>query len=85
MFNSLFKPADFTPGQVVRLRRLEHKLDLILKHLGIEYVEPEPGDDLPEQVRALADNGNKIGAIKILTGAGLVEAKQAVEAYLSRT
>jgi ribosomal protein L7/L12 len=38
-------------------------------------------------VRALADGGNKIAAIKKhreLTGDGLVEAKRAVEAYLSR-
>lgn len=87
MFNSLFKPPEFTPAQAARLRRVEQKLDLILKHLRIEYDEPGPGEDLSEQVRALSDRGDKIGAIKMhrqLTGAGLVEAKQEVEAYLNR-
>jgi ribosomal protein L7/L12 len=87
MFNSLFGSSDFTPGQVARLQRLERKIDLILRHLGIEYTEPDPADDLAEPVRALADAGEKIQAIKAyreLTGAGLAEAKRVVEAYMDR-
>jgi ribosomal protein L7/L12 len=87
MFNFLFSPPALSPNHVARLQRVERKLDLILAHLGIEYVEPAPGDNLSEQVRALADRGEKIQAIKThrdLTGAGLAEAKRAVEAYLNR-
>ncbi len=86
MFDFLFR-NEFTPGDAKRLRRIEQKLDLILKHLQVEFVEPGPGEGLPEQVRAIADGGNKIAAIKKhreLTGDGLVEAKRAVEAYLAR-
>ena len=87
MFNFLFGSSTFTPGHAARLQRVERKLDLILKHLGIDYVEPAPGEGLSEQVRALADRGEKIGAIKMhreLTGAELAQAKQVVEAYLDR-
>jgi ribosomal protein L7/L12 len=87
MFDFLFRNAGFTPGDAARLRRIEQKLDVMLKHLQVVFVEPSPGEDLMEPVRALADRGEKIEAIKRhreLTGAGLAEAKQAVEAYLSR-
>jgi ribosomal protein L7/L12 len=86
MFASLFR-SEFTAGDAKRLRRIEQKLDAILAHLQVEFVEPRPEDGLLEQVRALADGGNKIAAIKKhreLTGDGLVAAKRAVEAYLSR-
>lgn len=86
MFEFLFR-NEFAAGDAKRLRRIEKKLDLILKHLNVDFVEPGPEEGLPGQVRELADAGNKIGAIKMhreLTGAGLVEAKTAVEAYLRR-
>lgn len=60
-----------------RVVRVEQKLDLILDHLGIRQEEPAL-----EQVAALARDGRKIEAIKVyreLTGAGLKEAKDAVE------
>lgn len=60
-----------------RLDRTERKLDAIMAHLGIH--EPQP--DLPEVV-ALLREGKKIQAIKAYrerTGAGLKEAKDAVE------
>jgi ribosomal protein L7/L12 len=85
MFAFLFR-HEFTAGDAKRLRRMEQKIDLILKHLQIDFVEPGAGDGLREEVRALADGGNKIAAIKKhreLTGDGLVEAKRAVEAYMS--
>jgi ribosomal protein L7/L12 len=58
-------------------RRLERKLDLILKHLGID---PNPG--VNEQVLELMKSGQKIQAIKLYreqTGVGLKEAKDYVE------
>lgn len=61
-----------------RLRVIEKKLDLILQNLGI------PFEDAPlEEVAELARTGKKIEAIKRyreLTGAGLKEAKDAVDA-----
>ncbi|MEU3311150.1 hypothetical protein ACFYZT_16995 [Streptomyces sp. NPDC001591] len=62
----------------VRADRLERRLGLVLDHLGIE--EPEPAG--LEAVRALAREGRTVAAIKNyreITGAGLAEAKQAVE------
>jgi ribosomal protein L7/L12 len=61
-----------------RMERLERKVDLVMRHLGIE----EPRPDLAE-VRALIDQGRKNEAIKVyrqFTGAGLKEARMAVEA-----
>lgn len=76
----LFQSGD----EAARLRRIERKLDLVLKHLGVE----DPGDVGPDaEVRRLADAGDKIAAIKAYrerTGAGLAEAKRAVEEYMSR-
>jgi len=60
-----------------RVARIEHKLDLILGHLGL--TAPEPWSD---EVNALVRDGKKIQAIKVYreaTGAGLKEAKEAVE------
>ncbi|MEU3408351.1 hypothetical protein ABZ766_30980 [Streptomyces sp. NPDC006670] len=61
-----------------RADRLERRLDLVLEHLGIE--EPEPAG--LDGVRALMREGRTVSAIKAyrqITGAGLAEAKQAVE------
>lgn len=57
---------------------------MILNHLGITFAE---ASGLPDEVRALADSGQKINAIKALretTGLGLKEAKDVVEAYMTR-
>ncbi|MEV4190040.1 hypothetical protein [Streptomyces toxytricini] len=62
-----------------RAERLERRLGLVLAHLGVE--EPEPAG--LEQVRALLREGRTVSAIKAYreaTGAGLAEAKAAVEA-----
>ncbi|MGG8405342.1 hypothetical protein ACM614_01530 [Streptomyces sp. 12297] len=59
--------------------RLDRRLGLVLHHLGIE--EPEP--DGLGRVRELVREGKTIEAIKVyrsVTGAGLREAKEAVEA-----
>ncbi|MEV6578272.1 hypothetical protein AB0M92_08915 [Streptomyces sp. NPDC051582] len=62
-----------------RSERLERRLGLLLDHFGIE--EPEPAG--LEEVRALVRDGRTIEAIRVyrrVTGADLLEAKQAVEA-----
>ncbi|MFH7600262.1 ribosomal protein L7/L12 [Streptomyces racemochromogenes] len=61
-----------------RADRLERRLGLVLDHLGIE--EPEPAG--LDAVRALMREGRTVSAIKTyreITGAGLAEAKKAVE------
>jgi ribosomal protein L7/L12 len=76
LFGLLFGSSDTRPR--VRLGALDRKLDLLLKHLGIE-----PPAGFSERVRQLAaDPARKIEAIKALreeTGMGLAEAKEAVE------
>jgi ribosomal protein L7/L12 len=60
-----------------RLRRIEHKLDLLIGHLDVPTDDPAL-----DEVAALARDGRTIEAIKKyrqLTGAGLSEAKEAVE------
>jgi hypothetical protein len=83
---SLFSSRDFSPADAARLHRIERKLDLIIKHLGIRDDEGSR-DGLLDEVHALADAGRKIEAIKRhrqLTGSSLVEAKAAVEDYMYR-
>ncbi|MFE2142088.1 hypothetical protein ACFXA3_10115 [Streptomyces sp. NPDC059456] len=62
-----------------RSERLERRLGLVLDHFGIE--EPEPAG--LDEVRALVRAGRTVEAIRVyrrVTGADLLEAKQAVEA-----
>ncbi|MFI6147239.1 hypothetical protein [Streptomyces sp. NPDC051109] len=62
-----------------RSDRLERRLGLLLDHFGI--VEPEPAG--LDEVRALARDGRTVEAVRVyrrITGADLLEAKQAVEA-----
>jgi len=70
-----------------RLRRLEAKVDLILKQLGLEYQDTAATGGLSDDVKALADNpARKIEAIALYrqeTGVGLKEAKDAVETYMA--
>ncbi|PNE42510.1 MULTISPECIES: hypothetical protein [Streptomyces] len=61
-----------------RMARLEQKMDRLMAHLGMEEVE----DPRMAEVDALLAKGKTVHAIKIyreVTGAGLVEAKEAVE------
>nr|WP_221208702.1 ribosomal protein L7/L12 [Nocardioides albus] len=61
-----------------RLDRLEDKVGLLLKQAGLE----EPPAPRQDEVVALVRAGKKIEAIKLYreaTGAGLLEAKEAVE------
>jgi ribosomal protein L7/L12 len=56
---------------------MQRKLDALLKHAGVDFKAEAEG-----QARALLQAGNKIEAIKVyreMTGAGLAEAKAAVE------
>ncbi len=71
-----------TPQNAALLHRIEQKIDQIMRHLGIPFEEPE----LDSEVIRLADAGQKIMAIKRyreVTGAGLKDAKDAVENYMA--
>ncbi|MFB7502854.1 ribosomal protein L7/L12 [Streptomyces broussonetiae] len=60
-----------------RLARVERKLDLIMEHLDLREENPRM-----DEVLALVREGKKIHAIKVYresTGAGLKEAKEAVD------
>lgn len=80
--------ASLRPADAARLARLERKIDAILRHLNITYVDPASPEGLSAEVQHLAnDPGRKIQAIKLhreQTGLGLRDAKEAVEAYLNR-
>ncbi len=81
---SLISTSEFSPSDAARLRRIERKLDQILRHLGLEIKDPTVVA-LPDEVRRLADAGRKIEAIKAHRehfGSDLREAKAAVELYL---
>jgi hypothetical protein len=74
--------AYLRPRDRRRLERIEHKLDLILTHLGIDYVPP-----IKATWQQLAeDPDRKIEAIKAYREehpVGLAAAKQAVEDYVA--
>ncbi|MFF7854470.1 ribosomal protein L7/L12 [Streptomyces sp. NPDC007904] len=60
-----------------RIARVERRLDQVLAHLGID-------EDLPrrDEIERLVREGRKVQAVKVYreaTGAGLVEAKEAVD------
>jgi ribosomal protein L7/L12 len=62
-----------------QIKRVEEKIDLLMRHAGIEA----PIDPLTIQIKELLRADQKISAIKLLrqsTGAGLREAKEWVEA-----
>ena len=77
--------AMLNKSEARRMVRLESKLDVIMKHLNIQYAQPPTGT-LSDEAKALADQSKTIAAIKlhrVQTGAGLADAKQSVEAYLA--
>lgn len=81
---SLFSSNEFPQAERARLHRIERKLDLILSHLGLSYQEAGGSNELEGRVRSLLAQGRKIEAIKVYreaTGAGLRDAKEAVESY----
>jgi ribosomal protein L7/L12 len=71
-----------TERRQVRLALIERKLDAVLDHLGVEVPEPHL-----QQIEALLRRGKTIEAIKAYreaTGAGLREAKEAVDRLSAR-
>lgn len=71
--------------RVFALWRIDAKIDLLLKHAGIEY---DPYKNLPEGVVSALRLGQKISAIKSYreaTGVGLKEAKDFVEEIQRQT
>jgi ribosomal protein L7/L12 len=73
----------FQPVDRARLARVEQKVELLLTHAGLDYT-PSPKTTW----QGLADDGpaRKIAAITAYreeTGAGLAEAKRAVEEYIA--
>ncbi len=68
-----------SPQTLARLDRLERKLDLLLDLLGAELSDEHPD---AQRIHELIASGQKIAAIKRLrqaSGAGLAQAKCAVE------
>jgi hypothetical protein len=70
-----------------RVRELEDRLEFLYRSLNIDFTDPNTDPIGSPQIQEALRRGNKIEAIKIyreLTGVGLAEAKQAVEAFESR-
>lgn len=78
-FSAMWSAIDRKVDRVERrLKFMERRQELILTHLGIE----DPTSPDLREIDALLREGKKIQAIKVyrdLTGAGLKEAKEAVE------
>lgn len=75
---------EYIHGVNERLRRLEEHAERVGQQLGVPFGDPAASASagIPEDVVALARGGNTIEAIKRyreLTGAGLREAKDAVD------
>lgn len=65
--------------QLNSLAAINHKLDALIQHAGIEY---DPFENVSDEVIGALQRGNKIEAIRHYrqaTGAGLKEAKEQVE------
>ncbi|MBI5032004.1 MAG: hypothetical protein HZB51_15845 [Chloroflexi bacterium] len=65
-----------------RILQLEHKVNFLIKHFGLEAELANFAPQGFEDVVALIRRGDKIGAIKLYrdkTGVGLAEAKKAVD------
>lgn len=61
-----------------RVARVERKLDAVMRHLGLEEEVSRR-----DEILALVRDGKQVQAVKLYreaTGAGLLEAKQAVDA-----
>lgn len=74
------------------VRRLEGLVDLLAARAGVDEEEllelrSQAGSLIPERCRMLVADGKHIEAIKVyreLTGAGLMDAKDAVDRYRER-
>ena len=63
---------------------IHRKIDFLFRHLGVTFVDERPPPDAVEQMLVA---GDKIGAIRVyraLHGAGLREAKEAVDEMAAR-
>ena len=80
----LFRIRVLLGDTTARITRIERKLNMLLRHNGIDFLQDLP---LSDRVKQLAgDPARKIEAIKIYreeTGAGLKEAKDAIEAFIN--
>ena len=66
-----------------RLRDIESNLQRVLTQLNMEWMEHQPTEGVPDEVIALANSGDKIGAVqryRELTGSSLGEANEVVSA-----
>jgi ferritin-like metal-binding protein YciE len=86
LWDQLFSGSDSqSQSHDQRLARLERKVQRIAQQLGIDLSDLDP-PPLSDTAKSLADQGQKIAAIKShreATGASLAEAKQIVELYLA--
>lgn len=92
-FFDLFRILDgntghhFSGADRSQLNRLEQKIDLLLRHFNVQYVDPTPSSPLSREAQELARNPvRKIEAIKLYreqSGASLKEAKDVVEAFIA--
>jgi hypothetical protein len=67
-----------------RIGRIERKLNLLIRHSGIDSLQGMPVSERVKQIAS--DPARKIEAIKVYreeTGASLKEAKDAVEAFIN--
>jgi ribosomal protein L7/L12 len=75
-------PSQSLPDLIAQVDRIERQVALISANLGIPYDYPVTTETPPEVVE-LVQGGNRVAAVKRyreLTGVGLKEAKEAVDA-----
>jgi ribosomal protein L7/L12 len=75
-------PSQSMPELMAQVDRIERQVARISANLGIPYDYPVT-TEAPQEVIELAQGGNKVAAVKRyreLTGVGLKEAKDAVDA-----
>lgn len=68
----------------IRMRRMETKLDALLKHSGVEF---DPMDAFKGKISEAVEAGNKIEAIKLYreaTGMNLPDAKAFIERCIQK-
>jgi ribosomal protein L7/L12 len=76
---TMFSDSNNSAYLQYQIKRVEEKIDLLLRHAGITM----PIDPLTTQVQELLRTNQKIQAIKLYrqaTGAGLKDAKEWIEA-----
>ena len=78
--------AAYSARQRAALRRIERKLDALLKQQGVPPPPPRAAGEVSDEVQHLAlDPAGRIEAIKLhreQTGCGLAEAKRDVEQFI---